>query len=178
MGVGQVFVFIIAALTFAMIMIFGYKMISQFLQRGEQVQFYQFKTDLETSIKRIYSEFGAVRVTRFQLPPQYTKICFVDLDTDPASLEEDALQRLCVQDPIACAVWQNAWGAPAGSGGGGYDAADENVFLTPIAPVKIKVYHLSILPDGYLCLPIERGQFSLLLEGQGDSTRLSVPQNN
>ena len=43
MGVGQVFVFIIAALSFALIMIFGYKAIGDFLPQGEKVQFYQFK---------------------------------------------------------------------------------------------------------------------------------------
>jgi len=44
LGVGQVFVFIIAALSFALIMIFGYKAIGDFLTPGEKAQFYQFKT--------------------------------------------------------------------------------------------------------------------------------------
>ena len=39
MGVGQVFVFIIAALSFALIMIFGYKMISSFITSGEKIEF-------------------------------------------------------------------------------------------------------------------------------------------
>ena len=38
-GVGQVFVFIVAALSFALILIFGYKAISGFLKSGEDVAF-------------------------------------------------------------------------------------------------------------------------------------------
>ena len=64
MGVGEVFVYIIAALTFALIMIFGYKAINQFLEKGQQVEFVQFKTELESSVKNIYSEYGSVREVR------------------------------------------------------------------------------------------------------------------
>ena len=52
LGAGQVFVYIVAALTFALIMIFGYKIINDLIHTGEDVQFLQFKTSLETSIKK------------------------------------------------------------------------------------------------------------------------------
>jgi len=56
-GVGQVFIFIVAALSFALILIFGYRAIAGFLNSGEEVAFVQFKTSLESSIKKIYTEF-------------------------------------------------------------------------------------------------------------------------
>ncbi|PIZ51458.1 hypothetical protein COY27_03645 [Candidatus Woesearchaeota archaeon CG_4_10_14_0_2_um_filter_33_13] len=163
MGVGQVFVFIIAGITFALIMIFGYQSITQFTKSGEDVEFVQFKTSLETSVKKIYTEFGSVRIERYSLPQKYEQICFVDLDSE---YDPD----LCKKDQIACSVWKTA------KEEGGYNAVDENVFIQPIAPVPLKVYHISIDNEGknFLCLPIVKGAFSLYLEGRGDLTRIST----
>ena len=156
MGIGQVFIFIVAAITFALIMIFGYKAVTDFIQKGEQVQFYQFKTDLENSIKRIYTEYGSIRVEQFQTPGHYEQICLVDLDAlfNP---------ELCQYDPVACAVWEQS---------SGYDTVDENVFLKPTAPVKIKVSKISLKQD-FFCLEIVDGIFTLTLEGRGDHTFIS-----
>ncbi|MDO8510848.1 MAG: hypothetical protein Q7S55_01655 [Nanoarchaeota archaeon] len=163
-GVGQVFVFIIAALSFALILMFGYRAISGFLKSGEDVAFVQFKTGLESDIKKIYTEFGSVRVERYSTPVTYTQICFVDLDKpyDP---------ELCQSDQIACSVWE-----VASTSGKWYDGVDENVFLTPPAPVKIKVYKVSMEEENgknFLCIPIKQGAFSIVMEGRGDKTLLS-----
>ncbi len=168
MGVGQVFIFIISAITFALIMIFGYRSISGFLESGEGVQFVQFKNDLESSINKIYTEYGAVRLEKFSLPSQYEQICFVDLGAD-------VNPELCVIDPIACNVWNETHIPRTDSEGRTltpYESADENVFLTPISPVRIKVHQIS-MAGGYLCANITNGQFSLSLEGKGDRTFLT-----
>ncbi len=160
MGVGEVFVFILAALTFALIMIFGYKAVTGFIQSGEDVAFVQFKTSLESSIKRLYTEFGSVRIETFTTPAKYKQICFVDMDKkyDP---------ELCKLDQVGCSVWEQS---------SGYESVDENVFLVPSAPVKIKVYKLSIDPTvgkDFLCADIKDGHFTIVLEGKGDRTEIS-----
>ncbi len=159
LGVGEVFVFIVAALTFALVMIFGYKAITDFLQSGENVAFVQFKTSLESSVKRIYTEYGSVRVEHFTVPAKYSQICFVDLDAPPDLALKDS-------DLGAYSIWEMS---------SGYDTVNENVFLKPVAP-KIKVHKISInSPDGknFLCLPIKDGQFTIILEGKGDKTEIS-----
>lgn len=163
-GVGQVFIFIVAALTFALILIFGYRAITGFLKSGEDVAFVQFKTGLESSVKKIYTEFGSVRVERYSTPLTYTQICFVDLDApyDPG---------LCAFDQYGCSVWRIA-----SDSGKGYGGVEENVFLTPPAPVPIKVYRISIEDKNgknFLCLPIKQGAFNMVMEGRGDKTLLS-----
>lgn len=162
MGIGQVFVFIVAALIFALILIFGYKAITGFLQSGEDLAFLQFKTGLENSVRRIYTEFGSVRVETFKLPAEYLQICFIDLD---AKYDSD----LCGSDFSACTVWEESKG---------YDSADENVFLKPTSKNKIKVSKISIdhnlVPaKDFLCLLIKNGRFTVVLEGKGDRTELS-----
>ncbi|MBT4604492.1 hypothetical protein HOC01_02540 [archaeon] len=160
-GIGQVFMFIVAGITFAFVMIFGYNAISDFLEQGETVEFFQFKSDLENSVERIHSEYGAVRQSEFLLPSKYEEICFVDLDAD-----FDPNNELCSKNPIACDVWETA------SQEGGYAAADENVFLTPPGPVVLKVFNLEI-EDGFLCEDIFSGSFALRLEGKGSRTAVS-----
>ena len=167
LGAGQVFVYIVAALTFALIMIFGYKIINDLIHTGEDVQFLQFKTSLETSIKKIYPEFGSVREETFYLPGRYTQICFVDVTKqfDP---------DLCAYDAAACNFWKTM-DTP------NYDLAAENVFLTPAAAQQIKVFTIDVSPahpgeDGFLCLPISQGTFTIRLEGKGDRTGIALPQ--
>lgn len=157
MAIGQVFVFIVAIITFALILIFGYRAVHDFLQRGEEVQFYQFKNDLEGSIQKIYTEFGSVRREQFHLPAGYEQVCFVDLDAPYDG-------SLCDFDRIACSVWNDARS---------YKEADENIFLKPVAPVKLKAGRIK-MEKGYLCLPVQDGRFELLLQGKGDHAYLSV----
>jgi len=172
-AIGQIFIYIVAAITFALIMIFGYKMITDFQKKGEGVEFFQFKNDLETDVKKIYTEYGAIRNLNLRTPTKYSQICFVNLDLDPKTVPVE-LQSLCEKDPYACDVWQEAWNNPQNQG---YFAVDENVFLTPAAEGQppIKVYKISLAGEnqGYLCLPIRQGSFSFTLEGKGDHTEIS-----
>ena len=173
--------FIMAAVTFAMIMIFGYRAITSFLHSGEKVAFVQFKTNLETSIRKIYTEYGSVRVEEFQLPTTYERFCFVDMDY-PAEKIAAEMNTLCSLNARACDVWEDARKAQE-AGKSGYESVDENVFLTPNAPVKIKTFRISLYDEalqenvGFLCHRIERGIFSLVLEGKGDKTELSLAKS-
>jgi len=167
LGVGQVFIFIITAITFALILIFGYMVVEGLISKGEKVAFVQFKTDLESSVKKIYTEYGAISKEDFFLPAKYAKICFVNMDYsgDKATQLED----LKKEDPIAAEAWESF---------DNYDSASRNVFLTPIAEVPIKVYHLEIYDKidgevGFHCKRIMGGSLTLSLEGRGDSTRIN-----
>jgi hypothetical protein len=166
MGIGQVFIFIISAITFALIMIFGYQSISQFIESGEEVAFVQFKTGLENDVKKIYTEFGSTRISEYNLPSEYEQICFINMDEEYNSATDS---ELCDKDPIACSIWQDSEG---------YNSTEENVFLRPAAPVPIKIYEIEIDSGekNFLCLPITNGGFTLYMEGRGDHTLLMKPE--
>ena len=179
MGIGQVFLFIIAAVTFSMIMIFGYRAITSFVKSGEDVEFFKFTEDLKASIKRIYTEYGAIRHPEYSLPGKYNRICFVDMDYPLGGIEQE-MDELCRENVRACDVWEEAKEAQI-SKRGGYSSVEENVFLRPDAPYKIKAYKISIcemegedcIAKGFLCEDIKGGRFNLVLEGKGDRTELS-----
>ncbi|MBT4935375.1 hypothetical protein HOL21_04430 [Candidatus Woesearchaeota archaeon] len=178
MAIGQVFIFIVAAITFALIMIFGYKAVTDFLDTGERVEFVQFKTDLEQSIKRIYTEYGAIRIDTFHTPLQYTQICFVNMEYDEDDLNSE-MARLCTKDPIACDAWEGYTNTV-------FDDVEANVFLTPLSSEKIKVSRIEIFDRqntddedddelvGFHCVPINGGSFELKYMGRGDKTRILV----
>ncbi len=162
MAIGQVFIFMVAAITFALIVIFGFKAVNDFLDKGEKVEFTRFKTDLESNVKKIYTEYGSVRIKTFTLPPKYSQVCFIDLSKKPPA---DCLSKLGV---FACDTWKTA-----AAQGGGWSKSDRNVFLKPASEIPLKVYEISMTND-YLCLPINKGRFKLVLEGKGDRTELSA----
>ena len=162
MAIGQAFIFMVAAITFALVLIFGYKAITDFLDKGEQVEFIRFKTDLETNVKKIYTEYGSVRIKSFNIPIKYTQICFIDLSQKPPN---NCLSKLGV---FACDTWKTA-----AEQGGGWSKSDRNVFLKPAVEIPIKVYEIS-MTENYLCIPIKKGRFKLALEGKGDRTELSA----
>jgi hypothetical protein len=173
MGIGQVFIFIVAAITFALIMIFGYNAINSFLESGENIEFVQYKTDLENSIKKIYTEYGAVRVEQFNVPGNYEKVCFVDMGY---KANEQEIKKLCKNDPLACDTWRTAIAE------NGHSSVEQNVFLYPRKKqqVMIKVNPITIsdiddedLRLGFVCIKIKDGTFSLILEGKGDHTEVS-----
>jgi len=164
-SIGMVFIFMVAAITFAVIMIFGYKTIAEFMGKGEQVEFYKFKVDLESNIKKIYTEYRSVDIEEFRLPSRYERICFVNLDMPPP---DD-----CSFDLVACDAWETDWSWEQSKG---WNKGDGNVFLKPLpseGSPMIEVYKIDLGPESYLCLPIINGKFSLRLEGMGDKTRVS-----
>ncbi|MBI2151482.1 hypothetical protein HYU21_02015 [Candidatus Woesearchaeota archaeon] len=187
MGIEQAFVSIIVVLTFGLIMIFGYKAIDSFLHSGEDVGYVQFKSEIESDVKRIFTEYGSVREKTYRLPAKYEQICLVNMNTVPG-IDENGINEnvaLCQKNILACSVWEDAQLTSSDSAsvaGAGLGGVEQNVFLTPDAPV-IKVKSISIADldengdfvkeSGYLCMKIRAGKFTLRLEGKGDHTQIS-----
>lgn len=143
----QIFVFVMAAVVFILILTYGYRAISNFLSRSEQVALIDFKTDLESAVEVIKRDYGSVKKVELSLPKRYTEVCIVDPE-DPGRLRQDR--------PLMYEAWQ---------------AGSENVFLVPKqeAPIFLK----DIEVDGYECMPVVYGQITLKIEGLGKKTKIS-----
>jgi hypothetical protein len=152
--IGQVFIFILAAAIFIMILLYGYKAIVGFSQRSEQVALIDMKMTLESGVEEISLDYGSVKKLELGIPTKYSEICFVDL-----SVEEPPLEFM-EEHPLMYDAWIS--GA-------------QNVFLAPMAetPINIGKIKISDRYPGYLCLPIKSGKVTLRLEGLGDSTEIS-----
>ncbi|PIN88095.1 hypothetical protein COV12_00320 [Candidatus Woesearchaeota archaeon CG10_big_fil_rev_8_21_14_0_10_32_24] len=160
MAINQVFVFMIAGLIFALILIFGYQAISGFIDTGEAVLFTKFKTSIEADVQKIHTDFGSIRKKSYTLPSGYEEVCFVNMDRPyPAD---------CSIGLLACDTWKTSEG---------YKSIDQNVFLKPSAPA-IKVAPITLTdgedkPQDSLCIKLVSGVFTIILEGKGDHAVIS-----
>ena len=164
LAINQVFVFIIAGLIFALIMIFGYQAITGFIGTSEDVLFTKFKTSIEADVQKIHTDFGSIRKKTYTLPSQYEEICFVNMD-QPFPSEG------CSLGLSACDTWKTA------TQEGGYAKVDQNVFLKPSASA-IKVAPITLTdvqdnPQNSLCVKTINGGFTIILEGKGDHAVIS-----
>ena len=149
--IGQIFVFVVAAIIFILILMYGYKAISNFLQRSEQVALIDFKSDLESSVEVIKRDYGSVRKIELRLPKKYTELCIVDVNNCAGFEAEQPLMY------AACL------------------AGSENVFLVPKQETPIFLPDISIPEDddGIVCTPVVHGTAVLRLKGLGKSTEIS-----
>ncbi len=160
---GQIFIYLFAAIVFITIFIYGYKAITGFIQKGEDIAFITFKTKLEAEIERISTEPGDVIVfnqrNQLKVPSKYEQVCFIDLEKDPPPITDfcDPSQDY----PVICHAWEQK--------------VEENVFLIPPAPSPIFVGKIEIdakrgdfYDDHYLCLPVKQSLLYLRIEGRGN----------
>jgi hypothetical protein len=183
MAIGQVFIFIIAIITFGLIMIFGYKAIQGFIGKGETVQYIAFQQEVKKSINTISTDFGSVDTQTFRPPSKYQRACFVDFDYLATPDEETALKQASA---FAYDMFLDAKDAkkPVGAeDDAGYKAVSENIFLEPrfedTAPILVDPLKVTNAdgsePKLFECFDIVNSQFQVTLEGKGDATEVSQP---
>ncbi len=149
--IGQVFIFILAAALFILILSYGYKAIAGFGERSEQVALLEFKTQLESSVKSISLDYGSIKKVELYLPAGYSEICFVDLSMEPSPIFEADHPRM-----------HEAWVSKT-----------QNVFLTPMEDSPISIGTIYVGTDGFLCLDIIGGRVTLRLEGLGNKAGIT-----
>lgn len=143
--IGQVFIFILAGLVFVLILAYGYRAISGFLERGEQVQLLDFKNELESTVNTIKRDYGSVQRVDLRVPPKTEQVCLVNVELQDPSAFKDA-------HPLLYTAWS---------------AGSENIFLIPRQPTPILIPDILVDPPGFLCVPATGGRISLRVEGTG-----------
>jgi hypothetical protein len=153
--IGQVFVFILAGLVFVLILAYGYRAVTHFLERGEEVQLLDFRNALDSTITTIKRDYGSVQRVDLRVPAKTEEVCFVS--TSPEDITSDQQQDLQQQHPLLFSAWSTG---------------SENVFLIPRQPTPLLITDL-LVDTGYVCVPAVSGRVSLRVEGTGSKARLS-----
>ncbi len=159
---GQIFIWILAIFILAIIVFYGYKAISSFMQKGEEVSFIQFKNTLESEVTRLSTQLGDVVVFNernpLNVPGKYKTVCFVsggadDLDI-PIGLSESLKKTInaSIESDIITTT--------------------ENVFLEPLSPNPIYVGNIEIVDGDILCMDVVNGRIDIRLTGRGGATRI------
>jgi len=161
--IGHIFIYILAIFIFALILLYGYKAIVQFMEKGEQVSLIQFKTTLQTNVQDLAIQYGDVIVFNennpLKAPSRYKEICFVADDAVEQQLPTD--ERYDIMRAAVDADMHKS---------------TENVFLIPQAEHSIYVGPIELGDYGelpYLCINFTKNLLNIRLEGRGDKTRIS-----
>jgi len=158
---GQIFIWILAIFILAIIVFYGYKAISSFMQRGEEVSFIQFKNTLESEVTRLSTQIGDVVVFNdrnpLNVPGKYKMVCFVSGDAYTTNVPSELSENL--RKVITAAIEE------------GIITDTENVFLEPLAPSPIYVGNIEI-EGGILCMEVVKGRIDIRLTGRGGATRI------
>lgn len=154
--IGQVFIFILAGLVFVLILGYGYRAVTSFLERGEEVQLIDFRNALESSVNTIKRDYGSVQRVDVRVPPKTEKVFFVTADdADIPAGWETAFRD---QYPLLF----NAW-----------NTGNENVFLIPRQPTPLLIPDV-LVETGYVCLRPVHGRVSVRVEGTGNKAKVSA----
>ena len=146
--IGQVVMFVLAAIIFGMILLYGYQAIHSFLEKGRAVALATFYTDLAQGVDLIKRDVASVSRLELSLPAQYTEVCIADPIDEKGMLQAENLRMY------------NAW-----------ISGSENIFLIPPSPQPFKIEDI-IVPHGAFCIP-NTGKIILRLEGTGDKTQVT-----
>ena len=147
--------YILAVLIFGLIVIFGYREISNLMQKQQQVDLINFENNLKDVIKRLSSSYGDKKVydteNPLKVPSGYNKLCFIELDKPKTGYVSSSNYPLIY----------NSWD----------DNVQANVFLDD-AKHSFYADNITIEPDNSKCFDITNG-LRIELEGIGGSTKVS-----
>lgn len=159
--IGQVFIYAFASIIFILVLIYGYRAISKFIEQKDYVAMIEMRTKIKSVVNSIASSTSIEKVS-INMPTYAEKVCFVDLRK---SYSEKASSGLCrggsERIPLICNTWK--------------DNVSKNVFLVPPISLNINIGDITLYDNnnndvGYLCLDVINGKIYMQIEGEGDST--------
>ncbi|MBI2134989.1 hypothetical protein HYU09_03285 [Candidatus Woesearchaeota archaeon] len=150
--IGQVFIYIITLVLVSFLLFYGYRAISTFKEKADQVSFIQLKNDMQNTIEALSLDFRSVKVKQFTVPENINTVCLVRSFPEMPSLSETGYP--IIEDSVNSGI-------------------NLNVFLIG-NNVEESFYAGKIsLADGILCVPVISGRIELRMEGMGDHTSIS-----
>ena len=76
---GEIFIYILAIVIFALTLLYGYKAIAFFNEKGEQISYAQMYNDLKQEVEKVEGDtYGTVKKYIMDVPGGYQKACFVN----------------------------------------------------------------------------------------------------
>jgi len=145
----QVFIYVVAAVVFLSILLFGYSAITNLLQSQDLILLADFKSDLESDVEKLIVRRGSVEINEYRLPLEFHTLCIADTSGKGAGFFE-------MEYPQFARAWRSN---------------TENVFLQPKQNLPFFIPHVEI-EQGFFCMDI-KGTFKLRLEGGGRTVKVA-----
>jgi hypothetical protein len=163
----QVFVYVLAAIVFSMVLIYGYNAINNFAEDARYVTLIQLKSNLESSINEVASTQN-VKIKSFTIPAGFKEICFFDSSKPQSNPSYGSYWIDCTgSSPVYPGVVCDAWKSNTTING----------FLSPMGSVSFKTVRVQLKDSSGRIAPIDcydvsQGQLKLRFQGMGDRTQI------
>ena len=152
-AISGVFVYAISAIIIILVVYFGYRGITSFSQANEEQVAERLKLQMKSDLSRLSLKYGTSAVLNYPVPKTYSRICFVDLNTEHGSQRNTKLEEISylMYDSVVEGSQNNAF--LLGEEFSGFDAGKLRVNCTPYV----------------ICFNTTRGRVSFRAEGGGDA---------
>lgn len=168
MNPGQIFVYAMSLFIVAIILIFGYMSISDFIGNSSEVELLQFQKTMERYVKSYSSEYGSQGFADVSMPGNAKTACF----TEYYSIDSTIMD--CGGTTTINPVVKDAFGANIN------EREKKNFFLLDSKGQLVKSYYLGNVtvaapgtPCNHLCINSYKGKLSFKIRGQGVSAEIS-----
>jgi hypothetical protein len=177
MMVGQIFIFTLSLFIVVFILLYGYRVINNFIGSSSDVEMLQFRKNIENYVKSYSTEFGSVGYRDIPAPGNVNKLCFIDYYSQSSSLINCDTNPESIIHPV---IKDSFIGL--GTVDGERIGEMKNVFMIDVTGSvvnsdffgNITVEGNSNVPTcSYLCINSFRGRFHLKIEGRGVGVRIS-----
>jgi len=155
-NIGQIFIYILSIVVVGVILLFGYQAITNFSKNADRIALVQFQKDLESSIKSISSQYGAIQKKIFSLSNDYKQVCFVDNYNSITDLNAMDSYPI-IKDSVVSGTGKNIFLVKANK------QAAESFSIEKIA-LKTVIFD---------CFNITNSKLTIRIEGMGDHAVIS-----
>ena len=151
--IGQVFIYVMTIVLVTFILTYGYKAITTFKDKANQVSYIQFKNNMQNTIETLALDYGSVKVKEFIVPDDITIVSFVNTFPEVPRLSNTGYP--IIEDSVNSGVNKNAFLI----GNGVEESFDAGKIL---------------IDEDLLCIPALTGRIKLNMEGKGDHTAITA----
>lgn len=98
----QLFIYITAVVVVGFVLIFGFKVIQQFMDTSEDLGELKVKDDLERVVSQVRNDHGSQRFFDLRVPNDFVTICFFDYASITGSCPEEIKTAVSPQAWVIC----------------------------------------------------------------------------
>lgn len=170
--VGQVFVYSLSLFIVAIILIFGYDVINNFLVKSCTVEMLQYHKSLESYVNRYSSEYGSTGNQEIIVPCDAKTICFIDYYSPNTNIKNCNGSTDSGFTVVKYSFQNNPVRERKNMFLLDHDGVlMKSAFLGNITPVGA-IGDSAALGCNYLCIESYKGSFNVGLEGRGVGVKL------
>jgi len=156
---GQMFIYVLAFIIFALVLLYGYNAIKNLRDKAEQTSYIQFKTEITQTVKKLSTDYGTVRRKEFALSGGYIRVCFVDSERIGKGII--LADYPLIEDSVTSGVEANLFLV---SGKGIEDSFNAG---------KLDINRTATnINNHFLCVPVINGKLKVKLSGLGNRVRV------